>query len=113
MLPISTESPGFTWNEIGILATIFGVVIVPIVGWFWHAISDLQKKHQENSKLIEDYRIKVAENYATIETVVKIEERLTNSINRMSDQIGTALTHLTTRVEASFTQIMNLASSAK
>lgn len=117
-----------TWVQLGVFATILTIILGAIVGLLFKFFSSwvkelkgeitasreevdalakcLEENRLETTRRLDDVRLEMARNYATMETVAQVETRLTATVNRMSDTIGASLHHLTTRIESMFGQII-------
>lgn len=71
-----------TWNEIYIVAGLIlgaGTAVAGFTAWLWRVMASLRKE-------LTDFREKVAETYATAQTVVQVEGRIEAALNRMVEQ---------------------------
>ncbi len=87
-----------TWSEIGIVLGAGGVIMVAVIGWVWTALDSIRKS-------VNGYRLEVAQTYATVDALVQVESRLSQSIDKMAVQMQQSLLQMTTRFEALFTAI--------
>lgn len=90
------------WGQVYALSGIALAVLGGLAGWVLKSLTQLGTKVDNHQTRLDETRIEFAKTYATIEAVVAVEQRLTASINRLSDQIGESLNHLTERLEALF-----------
>jgi len=103
------DNGAITWSQLIGASSALTMLITGAFGYVLRAVGQQGKRIDEVNKKVEDHKVKVAEEYATTDVVIQIETRLTESINRMSDQLTGAMGHLTTRFEAMFSQVIDIA----
>lgn len=78
MTPVPTGP--ITWAELSVILTLLSLLSAG-VGWLWRQLTAVRKE-------LTDFQIKAAEKYVTDTALERVENKLTDAINRMSDGIG-------------------------
>lgn len=88
------DGPAITWTELG--ATLGGCAAVfsVISAWIWRSQSTIWKAMEGNRQRIEQYRIEMARDYATVAVVMQVEKRLIENIDRLSGQVNGSLARI-------------------
>ncbi len=58
-----------------------------LIAWIWRINLSLDRRFGELFSALADFKLKVAEDYVTAEKLSRVEERLVQAINRMSDRL--------------------------
>jgi hypothetical protein len=70
-----------TWEAIGFLC----VLAVPVCGAWWFLYSDILAVRRE----LQDYKLEVAQRYASVEHLKEVENRLVTAIDKLAAQLDT------------------------
>lgn len=84
---MSIASVPITWVELGAAIAALsaaGSVVVGIVIWLW-------SKFNAQERALADFKVKAAETFVTDKMLIRIEEKLTSSIDRLTDKLERAL----------------------
>ncbi len=64
---------------------------VALLGWIWRIHLGIDRRVGELVSALADFKLKVAEDYVTAEKLIRVEERLVQAINRLSDRLDRVL----------------------
>src|ERR1700690_2494343 len=98
-----------TWTELLSVASLAFLILSAVLGVFWNMIKNLSLAIGSLRDVIDNHRVEVAKTYVTTEALVRVEERLSDSLNQMSHNIGESLHHLTDRIEKVISDMVDFA----
>ena len=101
---MSIIDPGVvTWSQVGALSAVLGAIGLSVGGFVLRVVSNLGKRVDAQSSLIQKNYDEMLRHYATQEMVTQVERRLTETVN----QIGQDIRQLTGTIQQLFHEMLH------